>query len=168
MLEQKLLLVIDVQRGFINTHTKSIVPVIERIASNYSQIIATRFFNPPQSNFRKLLNWQAMDRSTNEFLLALSLPNPLILDKCQYSALTPNLLNYLRELSIIEVHLCGIDTDACVLKTALDMFDKGFRPIVLGYACASSGGLELHESALKILSRSIGCEQIKMKEPYHG
>lgn len=63
--------------------------------------------------------------------------------------------------SFQEVHLCGIDTDACVTACALDLFSMGLRPIVLADACARTGGKEFHEAALRALARSLGSKGIQ-------
>ena len=38
-----------------------------------------------------------------------------------------------------EVTLVGVDTDACVLATAIDLFEIGIRPIILEDCVGSSG-----------------------------
>ena len=47
-----------------------------------------------------------------------------VLEKRTYTALTPELMTYLKENKIKDIYLCGIDTDACVLKTAIDLFEN--------------------------------------------
>jgi nicotinamidase-related amidase len=66
----------------------------------------------------------------------------------------------LERRKISEVFLCGIETDCCVLKTAVDLFEHHYRPVVLSSACASRAGKENHEAGLKILRRMIGNEQV--------
>ena len=74
--------------------------------------------------------------------------------------MTRSFLNELRQSGTTEVSLCGIDTDACVMATALDLFQNGIRPVVLAEACASHAGPDYHEAGLKLLARLIGREQI--------
>lgn len=52
--------------------------------------------------------------------------------------------------------MAGIDTDCCVMKTALDLFEIGIKPIVLSHYCASTGGNNIHLAALDMLKRNIG------------
>jgi nicotinamidase-related amidase len=66
----------------------------------------------------------------------------------------------LHEREIDTVVLCGVDTDACVMATALDAFDHGLRPLVLSDLCASSGGDSYHQAALMLLERNIGRRQL--------
>ena len=55
--------------------------------------------------------------------------------------------------------MCGVDTDACVMATA-GLFDAGFETFVVSDGCASSGGQEYHEAAIKILERNIGAQYV--------
>lgn len=52
--------------------------------------------------------------------------------------------------------LAGVDTDACVLKVALDLFDMGWRPRILIDACASGNGADYHDRAIEIFTRQLG------------
>jgi nicotinamidase-related amidase len=75
--------------------------------------------------------------------------------------LTPELENYLREQQVERLVLCGIATDGCVLKSAVDAFERGIEPVVVTDACASHGGSEIHEAGLLLLGRFIGAGQLK-------
>lgn len=53
------------------------------------------------------------------------------MDKTRYSAFAgTNLELKLRERGIQEVHLAGVCTDICVLHTAIDAYNKGFKIVV--------------------------------------
>lgn len=55
------------------------------------------------------------------------------------------------------VFVVGIDTDACVLKTVLDLFDSNVMVVVVEDCCdTSSSYSDMHECALRIIRRSIG------------
>src|SRR5438093_18625 len=55
------LLVVDVQRGFINSFTQHIPSRITRLieTDEYSPVLFTRFVNSPGSPYHKLLDWHA-------------------------------------------------------------------------------------------------------------
>ncbi|MFD4406738.1 cysteine hydrolase family protein [Nocardia sp. NPDC058499] len=59
-----------------------------------------------------------------------------------------------------DVFLCGIATDACVLATAIAVFDAGLTPWVVCDACASNANRtppqRLHNAALMLLDRFVG------------
>lgn len=163
------LLVVDAQVGFVGPETQHVIAEIERLIPRYAHVIATRFFNPAGSNFRRLVHWERFDLRGPDFPLAIDVPaNTIIVDKSIYTCVTPTFLDILRKLHVSEVHICGIDTDICVTKCAVDLFENGFRPVILGFACASNGGREYHEAALKILIRYIGREQVQTSEASNG
>lgn len=80
------------------------------------------------------------------------------INKTRYSAFTGTDLELkLRERQITEVHLVGVCTDICVLHTAVDAFNKGFKVVVYKDAVASFNQLG-HEWALGHFQNSIGAE----------
>lgn len=60
------------------------------------------------------------------------------LDKTRYSAFAGTDLDLrLREREIKEIHLVGVCTDICVLHTAVDAYNKGYKIVVHADAVAS-------------------------------
>lgn len=60
------------------------------------------------------------------------------MDKTRYSAFAGTDLEIkLRERGITDVHLVGVCTDICVLHTAIDCYNKGFRIFIHEKAVAS-------------------------------
>jgi len=156
------LLIVDVQKGFINQHTRHIPALVEQIQEKYDFTIATRFFNEPDSFFRKLMGWHRFGKGSGDVELAFSArPDALILDKPAYTCVTPGLMGFFKEKNISEVHVCGIDTDICVTKCAVDLFENKIVPVVLGYYCASCAGPDAHAHALETLARYIGDGQVR-------
>lgn len=65
-------------------------------------------------------------------------PNVYYMEKTRYSAFAGTDLELkLRERQIGELHLAGVCTDICVLHTAVDAYNKGFRIVVHKQAVAS-------------------------------
>lgn len=156
-----LLLIVDVQKAFIHEQTIEVLPVIQELMRHYAHIAASRFHNVPHSNYVRLLDWQECFKNDVGYPFAIRLPeNILVVEKSTYNGFTPALQDHLSRLHIQEVHLCGVDTDACILATAMAIFDAGLRPVVMARACASSGGRDLHEAALAVLRRNIGEKQV--------
>ena len=155
------LLIVDVQVGFVNNATCHIVPKVEALQKEYPHVYATRFINAEGSPYRKLLDWHRFDESSNDVPLAfLPADNVTIIDKHIYTCVDDDFLKDLCSKGIEEVAICGIDTDACVSACAVDLFENGFRPVILSDACASHAGAEFHQAALRILTRLIGKSQI--------
>jgi nicotinamidase-related amidase len=161
MNEKAALLIVDVQAGFINEGTRHVVDAISNLQASYQTRIATRFVNYEGSPFREIMGWHRFYPGSPEVELGFSpAPGTIVLDKGVYTCVNESFLGLLRDRGIDEVHLCGIDTDICVTKCAVDLFEKSIRPVVLADYCASHGGREFHEAALKILRRYIGSRNI--------
>ena len=155
------LLIVDVQVGFVNDATRHVVPRVEALQKQYAHVYATRFINAEGSPYRKLLDWHRFYESSEDVPLAFEpAVGVTIIDKNVYTCVTPEFIEDLHNKGVEEVAICGIDTDACVSACAVDLFENGFRPILISEACASHAGAEYHEAALRILERLIGKSQI--------
>ena len=112
------LFIIDVQEEFLNGHTKHLPPLMAGLQQQYSRVFVTRFVNPPDSPFRKLLDHRTPHPDNIEprltFLLA---HHAKVRNKSTYSALDRRLITELHMSGVSELHLAGNDTDACVMAT---------------------------------------------------
>jgi nicotinamidase-related amidase len=82
--------------------------------------------------------------------------NVVFMDKTRYSAFAGTDLEIkLHERGITEVHLVGVCTDICVLHTAVDAYNKGFKIVVYKDAVASFNQ-NGHEWALGHFEQSMG------------
>lgn len=155
------LLIVDVQKGFLNDWTGHIPAQVEALQNRYEKVFVTRFSNPEGSNYRKLIGWRPFAPGTRDTELAFTpRDDAVIIDKVVYSCVTGGFLARLKGIGIDTVHLSGIATDNCVLKCAVDLFEAGLRPIVLADFCASHGGPECHDCGLRLLRRFIGEQQV--------
>ena len=83
-------------------------------------------------------------------------PNVYWMDKTRYSAFAGTDLEIkLRERGVDEVHLVGVCTDICVLHTAIDAYNKGFKIVIHSDAVASFNPTG-HEWALDHFKNSLG------------
>jgi nicotinamidase-related amidase len=85
----------------------------------------------------------------------------VVFDKPGHTSLISPVRTWLGERAIDQLYCCGIDTESCVLKTAVDAFEAYIEPIVVHDACASHAGRAAHEAGLFVLSRFIGQNQIR-------
>ena len=86
--------------------------------------------------------------------------NVIYIDKMRYSAFTgTNLEQKLRERAIGEVHLVGVCSDICVLHTAVDAYNKGFKIVVYKDAVASFNSAG-HDWALQHFTSTLGATVI--------
>ncbi|HUE76129.1 MAG TPA: isochorismatase family cysteine hydrolase [Chloroflexota bacterium] len=160
------LLVVDVQEGFLNEFTHHIPERVARLieGGHYDPILFTRFINSPGSPYHRLLDWHGCEREPETNLapeIARLVARGQIFVKAGFTGVSDELTGYLREQKIERISLAGIDTDMCVLKIAMDLFDLGIEPIVLNDCCASTSGLQAHLAGLAILSRNIGAQRLR-------
>jgi nicotinamidase-related amidase len=172
----KPLLVVDVQEGFLNGYTSYIPGRIARLIERDSPdlILFTRFVNTPDGPYPRFLHWDACQKPP-ETNLAPELKRyaceDRIFAKPGFAGISDELKQYLLEKRFERVTIVGIDTDMCVLKVALDIFDLNIEPTVLVDCCASTAGLQSHLAGLAVLARNIGAENLRdagLSESYLG
>jgi nicotinamidase-related amidase len=161
------LLLVDVQQGFVNEFTHHIPPRLARLieTGDYGPLFFTRFINTPESPYRRLLEWHACSGPPDIELAPEVAPfanEGNVFDKPGLTGMPDALAERLRRERIERITVAGIDTDMCVLKVAMDLFDAGIEPIVLIDCCGSTAGLQAHLAGLAILSRNIGPQQLRL------
>lgn len=158
---KKALIVIDVQNYFVNEKTKKIPRKIANFIRNkkFDFVLFTRFINNKSSNFYKILNWKKcltspdtdIHRDFSQFVKSGNL-----FEKATYSAFkSKKLTRFLKSKGIDELFLCGIDIDACVLATAFDAFDLGYKIHILKDLSKSHSGRKFDRSALNIIEKCL-------------
>ena len=160
------LLTVDVQRCFLNEFTRHIPERIARlIERDRSQpILFTRFVNQPDGPWYRFLDWRASQHEPDTNLAPELLPfanDEPVFTKPGLAGISDELASYLKENRIERVTIAGIDTDMCVLKVALDIFDLGIQPVILVDCCASTADLRAHLACLAVLAREIGAANLR-------
>ena len=159
------LVVIDMQNGFVNEHTRHVIGnvkvLLDCCSSHSIHTVFTRFINSPGSPFERLLGWDKVQCAPEtEIVDELRGLVDIRIDKNYYSALTRELISLTQEHGWHTIILCGIATESCVLKTAVDAFESGLRPIVIQDACASDLGEGAHKAGLIVMENMLGTAQI--------
>ena len=86
--------------------------------------------------------------------------NVYYFDKTRYSAFNGTDLEIrLRERGIEEIHIVGVSTDICVLHTAIDAYNRGYKIVIHKDACASFSETG-HEWALNHFKNTLGAEVV--------
>jgi len=79
-------------------------------------------------------------------------------DKCRYSAFAgTNLDVKFRERGVREVYLVGVCTDICVLHTAIEAYNLGYKIFVCEKGVASFNA-DGHKFALAHMKNTLGAE----------
>ena len=173
---KRMLLIVDVQNGFVNSYTEAIPRRIRTLVDRgrFEPVLFTCFVNTPESPYRRILDWhecaEAPDTDIAPELADLVRPG-CAYTKPGFTGIPDDLAKRLRDEAPEEVVVVGIDTDMCVLKVAMDVFDLGITPVVLVDCCASTGGLQAHLAGLATLARNIGANQLRttgLDEGYLG
>lgn len=167
------LLIVDVQRGFINDYTQHIPGRITRLVATgrYGPVLFTCFINSDTSPYRRLLDWHACAGPPETEVVEELLPfaqGENVYEKHGLTGVPDELGARLAKEQIRQIAVVGIDTDMCVLKIAMDLFDLGIEPVVLVDCCASTAGLQAHLAGLAILSRNIGPHQLRLTPLHEG
>ena len=161
---KKALVIIDVQKGFLGQHTKHLPLRIKRFiaqkGAGYDLIIFTQYRNHPKSNFVKQLGYRGFMRESEYDIvdeLKEFVKKDNLFPKYTYSSfITKQLPHTLKKHNISEVHLCGIETENCVLTFARDAFDRGYKVVVFRELCGSYSNQNLRIPALQIIKDNIG------------
>lgn len=139
----KILLAVDLQPEFADKDGKyeEILAFVRRARRDggYDRVIATKCRNSSDSNFVRYNNWHKLINGTAE----LEFEADTVIEKLSYG-----LLDYSVLPKDARVDIVGYDTGACVLKIALDLFDRNYDFRVLCNYCYASSGLKHHKHGL--------------------
>jgi len=159
---------IDMQRLFAEPgawHTPGLATIVPAVCglveARTDRTVFTRFVTPPRAAVATG-RWRAYYERWNAYTTdvmgadMLDLVEPLrrfcppavVIDKAAHSAFeSPAFVKHLDDRQCDTVILTGVETDVCVLATALSAVDRGLRVIVVADAVASSS-VEGHAGAL--------------------
>ncbi|MGN9767453.1 cysteine hydrolase [Micromonospora sp. SD12] len=161
------LVVTDMQNGFVREQSAHIVPVVVDLVRRWQvaggDTLFTRYLNYPGSPFERFFNWQRLQSSPDiDFVSELCsyADQGVVLDKRIYSPFTSEGLALFKRHGWEEFYFCGIATESCVLKGAVDAFEHDFTPWLIADASASHAGAEAHEAGLLVARRFIGPGQV--------
>ncbi len=155
------LIVIDVQKYFVNEETKNLPQRIGNFIekSSFDYVLFTQLINSKDSNFVRLLNWNKCFKSPDidiHPLLLRFITKGNLFQKTSFSIFkSRKLTEFLKKHNITKLLLCGIDTESCILASAFDAFDQGYDVRVLEDLSFSHSGRDFHDAAIKILNKNI-------------
>lgn len=157
------LVVVDMQKCFLEQKETDLPNRIRRHIQekNYDMIFFSQLVNQKSSNFYERLDWK--DCMNSEEIQIVSELKDLasentVVQKETYSVFKSEEFN--SEINLEEVNklnLCGVDSDACVLATAFEAFDKNLDFEILRELTESTSEnrQEFEEYAERIMERSL-------------
>ena len=161
-----LLLVVDVQKGFIDEKCHHIIPNIEKLINAFNGagklVVFTRFINRTGSEYERFIHWSKLKEYPEiDIIDDLKKYAIKVFDKTHYTPFLPPFELFLKQNNVSRIFICGVATDSCVMKSAIDSFEHGIEPIVAIDASYTDEGEEAHNAGLLIISLNIGKEQLK-------
>ncbi len=162
------LVVVDVQNGFVNERSRHIVPVIAQLVDRWSSIggavVFTRYLNYSGSMYEQLMHWSRLQQSPEidivPELAERAKKGTAVIDKTGYTLFNSEGAELVQERAWKNMAFCGIATESCVLKSAVDAFERNITPWILVDACASHAGDTAHQAGLLVAGRFIGGGQL--------
>ena len=154
-----LLLIVDVQKQFIPKNESGAIfcKEVEELQKKYKNIAISKFINNKETFWVKYLQWNKMMENDASTELAFTpKENAFIYTNDSFSSVTDDLIDFLNKQKIDEIHLCGVDTDACILATAYALWDKKLPFKVLIDYCISSAGENTHAGAHHLMNKNLG------------
>lgn len=150
------LLIVDLQKGFVTERSQHVVAPIEQLQHQFDDVIGTKFFNPDPSPFREILDYSKLSVGDVETELAFAIrQDARIISRPSYTCMNEELKKYLKKKDTREIYVCGIATEACVLKTVLDLFEQNIRTWLITDLCASDQDDKYHVMALSLIAKLI-------------
>ncbi|MEU3456452.1 isochorismatase family cysteine hydrolase [Micromonospora sp. NPDC006766] len=141
-----------------------VVELVERWEATGRPVVFTRYHNYPGSPFERLIHWTAVQHPPEtEIVPELSQHATrarAVIDKRIYSYFTSEGANLAAQEGWTDLVFCGVATESCVLKSAVDAFEQDLRPWLVTNASASHGGLDAHDAGLLVARRFIGAGQL--------
>ncbi len=167
-IDRAVLVVIDMQNGFVNDKSRHVVPVIADLIDQWEAAggatIFTRYLNYQDSPFERIIKWSKLQESPEtdivEELTAHADRAAAIVDKKIYTLFTPDGTRLVEHGGWSDLVFCGIATESCVLKSAVDAFELNYTPWIVTDASASHAGSVAHDAGLLVAGRFIGPGQL--------
>lgn len=155
---KKILLVIDYQKAFKNENSSKTINQINKVATarKWDSIIQTMWFNSQDTESLYLLNlnYNECDPYSNDSGLVKRFDKSVVMTRYdKYSCVDEELARKLH--GDVVIYIIGWETDACVLGTCFDLFDRGINFKVVK-DCVKSEHEDVHKAALRIIERNFG------------
>ncbi|MEV6527930.1 cysteine hydrolase [Longispora sp. NPDC051575] len=165
---RSVLIVVDMQNGFVREKSEHVVPIVvdlvERWQAAGGDTLFTRYINYPGSPFERLIHWSRLQSQPEIDFVPELVPYvaraTAVLDKLIYTPFTDAGASLIQSHGWTDLYICGLATESCVLKTAVDAFERDLTPWVIEDASGSHAGQEAHDAGILVTSRFIGSGQI--------
>lgn len=159
-MKKTLLLIIDMQNGFINRNTEGIdnriLKFLDRIRDRVI-VAGTRYVNHEHTACYIFEGWKSCMAGTEEAEVIPTLRPFMarVFDKNKYSCWNDEMKAFIRDNEIEKVYFAGVNTGCCVLHSVFDFYNDLVDCSVIEDLCGSTSGVREHEAALIVLRSCI-------------
>lgn len=149
------LVIIDMQKGFINQHTEHLIDKISEYikTQEFTKIVATRYINHENTACYKLENWKECLEGSDDIEIVDKL-KPFIektFNKDKYSCWNKEFKEFVELNEFDILYFVGVNTGCCVLASVFDAHNDLYDTRVVAELCGSTSGEESHQAGLRIL-----------------
>jgi nicotinamidase-related amidase len=153
------------QEGFRSPEAEIIITPILKLTIFFEEegdeIALVKFINSPKSWFATRLDWtDFQDTADQRILKELEVAKGFVVYHDTYTVLNQDLQEYISKKEITEVFLCGVFTDVCITKTAMDLFDLQILCKAVEDACNSLHGKKHHRQTVDSLKHILGRKKV--------
>lgn len=164
-MKKSMLVVIDMQNGFMNELTRGLdarqLTFMGEVPQNVI-VAGTRYVNHEHTPCYIFEGWKdCMDGSSDaELLESISPVLTKVFSKDKYSCWNEEFRQFVSENEIEKIYFFGVNTDCCVLHSAFDCYNDLIDCAVIEDLCASTAGRDVHDAALTVLRSCITPERV--------
>lgn len=138
---KNILVVMNLQNGLINTPEKTALSqkIIELTKKHiFDRVVCVKFVNRDDGVFPKYHRYYDMHKG-KEVEIVDDLNVDLVINRSVYSCVSDEFIEKVVKINdgdnLAELFLCGIGTDTSIMKSALDLFERDIKPIILTHYC---------------------------------
>jgi nicotinamidase-related amidase len=164
----KLLVVIDMQKGFNCPEAGLVVSNFNKFAHYFENVSFAMFENRKNSLFETQLKWVDFQNDEDRQLIdGIKIPgNALFTNHHNYTVYNDELKELINKLKPTDIYLSGLFSDVCLLKTSMDMFDDGIVPYIIKDLSASPHGSVAHDVAFAAMEEALGKDRIVLTSDF--
>lgn len=162
---KKMLYVIDLQKGMLNSESeKRVTPITQFLKENrekgmFDFVAASAYINHALTPCYRDGWKECMDEGSKSFVFDASNLVDKVFNKYTYSSVNAAVYDYLRSNNIKQVYLCGISTNCCVLATAFELYDAGYE-VFLIEDLSKASTKENHEAGVLTFASCMGEDRV--------
>lgn len=164
------LVIIDMQKGFVNENTSGLSDKIVDFANSgkFNLVIGTRYVNNKNTACHIYERWDACWEGSEESELIGSINSvcDVVLSKSTFSCWNDAFKKVLRYFSIDRLVFCGVNTSCCVLASAFGAYDDVWDITVIEDLCGSTTGVDSHENGIRVLKECITKSRVMLADDY--